>query len=29
VSDGYTKRCMENQQFARRLGMDVMAGDAS
>jgi len=28
VSDGYTKRCMENQQFARRLGMDVMAGDA-
>lgn len=27
VSDGYTKRCMENQQFARRLGMDVMAGD--
>ena len=25
VSDGYTKRCMENQQFARRLGMDVMA----
>lgn len=29
VSDGYTKRCMENQQFARRLGMDVMAGDKS
>jgi len=27
VSEGYTKRCMENQQFARRLGMDVMAGD--
>ena len=27
VSDGYTKRCMENQQFARRLGMDVMAAD--
>jgi hypothetical protein len=27
VSDGYTQRCMENQQFARRLGMDVMAGD--
>ncbi len=27
VSDGYTKRCMEHQQFARRLGMDVMAGD--
>jgi hypothetical protein len=29
VSDGYTKRCMENQQFARRLGMDVMAADKS
>jgi hypothetical protein len=27
VSDGYTKRCMENQQFARRLGMDVMAAE--
>ncbi len=26
VSDGYTQRCMQNQQFARRLGMDVMAG---
>ena len=26
VSDAYTKRCMENQKFARRLGMDVMAG---
>ena len=29
VSDGYTKRCMENQQFARRLGMDVMAAAKS
>ena len=29
VSDGYTQRCMENQVFARRLGMDVMAADAS
>jgi hypothetical protein len=28
VSEGYTKRCMENPQFARRLGMDVMAADA-
>ena len=28
VSDGYTQRCMQNQQFARRLGMDVMAADA-
>jgi hypothetical protein len=28
VSDGYTQRCMQNQQFARRLGMDAMAGDA-
>jgi len=27
VSGGFTQRCMENQQFARRLGMDVMAGD--
>jgi len=27
VSDGYTQRCMQNQQFARRLGMDVMAAD--
>jgi hypothetical protein len=27
VSGGYTKRCMENQKFARRLGMDVMAAD--
>jgi hypothetical protein len=27
VSGGYTQRCMENQQFARRLGMDVMAAD--
>jgi hypothetical protein len=25
VSGGYTQRCMENQKFARRLGMDVMA----
>jgi hypothetical protein len=25
VGDGFTKRCTENQQFARRLGMDVMA----
>jgi hypothetical protein len=29
VSDGYTQRCMQNQQFARRLGMDVMAADAT
>jgi len=28
VSDGYTQRCMQNQQFARRFGMDVMAADA-
>ena len=28
VSEGYTQRCMQNQQFARRLGMDVMAADA-
>ena len=26
VSDEFTKRCMANQQFARKLGMDVMAG---
>ena len=29
VSDGYTQRCMQNQVFARRLGMDVMNADAS
>jgi hypothetical protein len=29
VSDGYTQRCMQNQQFARRIGMDVMAADAT
>ncbi len=27
VSGGFTQRCMENQKFARRLGMDVMAAD--
>jgi hypothetical protein len=25
VSDGFTKRCTGNPQFARKLGMDVMA----
>lgn len=29
VSDGYTQRCVQNQVFARRLGMDVMNADAS
>jgi hypothetical protein len=29
VSDGYTQRCVENPVFARRLGMDVIAADAS
>lgn len=28
VSEGFTQRCIENQAFARRLGMDVMAADA-
>jgi hypothetical protein len=27
VSGGFTQRCIENQKFARRLGMDVMAAD--
>ena len=27
VSSAYTKRMTENQKFARRFGMDVMAGD--
>jgi len=29
VSDGYTQRCVQNQVFARRLGIDVMNADAS
>jgi hypothetical protein len=27
VSGGFTQRCIENQKFARRLGLDVMAAD--
>jgi hypothetical protein len=27
VGDAFTKRCIDNPKFARRLGMDVMAGD--
>jgi len=29
ASEGFTQRCVQNQMFARRFGLDVIAADAS